>query len=86
MFTPWVKPHNAEPNLTFRLMSMFCYPAGKPDLKTALIHICQCSNNTFQIRASEDDTAEGISWMGHASSWAEETGCALRAPGAGNPG
>ncbi|KAI5198330.1 E3 Ubiquitin-Protein Ligase Rnf25 [Manis pentadactyla] len=41
-------------------MSMFCYPAGKPDLKTALIHICQCSNNTFQIRARKDDTEASL--------------------------
>lgn len=58
--------HNAEPNLTFRLMSTFCYLAEKLSLKTTLIYSCPRSNNAFQIRAGNDDIEgnAGISWDG----------------------
>lgn len=51
--TPQVTPHNAKPNLTFRLMSTFRYLAEKPNLKTTLIYVCLCSNNAFQNRAGK---------------------------------
>lgn len=65
MSAPQVTPHNAESNLTFRLMSTFCYLAEKPNLKITLIYICLCSNNAFQIRAGNYDIEvdAGVSWM-----------------------
>lgn len=73
--TPQVTPHNAEPNLTFRLMSTFRYLAEKPNLKITLIYICLCSDNAFQIRAGNQDTEVGWHFLGEETPFSRAGDC-----------